>query len=411
MKKLQPVTFFAVALLLAGMAMWQYFDFYETGLLPTPLFDFGIWTATIALLSALLIGWVSGRVFRFAKAPSYTALLVFLLVVFALSFPEAAVRLTGQYHIDYGNPGHTFYASPNIAGHSGWIRKHSPGAAIAYKTGEFETSHMANALGYRDKEWSKVKPSGVDTRVLLLGDSFTEGVGAQRSWGEHLEEMLNTTCGQPIEVMNAGVGGSDIVYELKKLEHELLAYQLDVVLLCLNSTDIFDIVARGCTERIQMRKGKPVTRYKPAPRWEYFYGISHMVRWVCAMSGRTIGIEPTPTLLLRAEICIREHLVEFKQLTTRENIRFAVVFQPLDTDIKLGSNLVLQDLITRVARWGMTYVDLFPYFKDVYAMDSNSVYHYYWPIDRHLKDYKIVAEGVLNNLGCDYFAMPDSSAN
>jgi hypothetical protein len=52
-----------------------------------------------------------------------------------------------------------------------------PGAAIAYARPEVSYARQVNAMGLTDKEFTADKAPG-EYRIVALGDSFTEGVGA-----------------------------------------------------------------------------------------------------------------------------------------------------------------------------------------------------------------------------------------
>jgi hypothetical protein len=64
-------------------------------------------------------------------------------------------------------------------------------------------SLMTNSLGFRDKEIRQIPPSGAKPRVLMLGDSFTEGMVA---WDDTFVGRIAATFPQ-YEFLNGGVGG------------------------------------------------------------------------------------------------------------------------------------------------------------------------------------------------------------
>lgn len=59
-------------------------------------------------------------------------------------------------------------------------------------TPEFKTVYLINSFGIRDKEYSFVKPRQT-YRILVLGDSFTEGYGLniEHTFSKRLEFLLN----------------------------------------------------------------------------------------------------------------------------------------------------------------------------------------------------------------------------
>lgn len=76
-------------------------------------------------------------------------------------------------------------------------------------TGEFNVSYKINSFGMRDIERDIVKKNGIK-RILVLGDSFTEGVGVEQNqtYPSMLEKIMNEKNNATrFEVWNAGVGG------------------------------------------------------------------------------------------------------------------------------------------------------------------------------------------------------------
>jgi len=141
---------------------------------------------------------------------------------------------------------------------------------------EFRT----NSLGLRDREYSVPKPPNV-FRILMLGDSFTEGGGlpAEATVPKQLETLLNRNCGHAFEVVNAGVASYSPILEYLLLKTVGLALHPDLVVLEFDMTDLKDDLIRTATAKFDS-DGRPVAvpsdpRREPAllmppirkPRW------------------------------------------------------------------------------------------------------------------------------------------------
>lgn len=88
-----------------------------------------------------------------------------------------------------------------------------------------------NSLGFRGKEFGKKKEKGV-FRIIALGDSCTFGVGAEgTTYPEVLEEKINAINHTKYQVINAGVPGHTSSQTLLYMQHELLNYRPDLILL------------------------------------------------------------------------------------------------------------------------------------------------------------------------------------
>jgi len=75
------------------------------------------------------------------------------------------------------------------------------------------TIETVNSDGFRGRDYSVDKPKGV-YRIVVLGDSFTEGLGVNdnETFSYYLEQMLNALniSGKKFEVLNLAVGGTTL---------------------------------------------------------------------------------------------------------------------------------------------------------------------------------------------------------
>lgn len=123
---------------------------------------------------------------------------------------------------------------------------------------KYFVSYRFNALGCRGKDYHIPRPGGT-VRIVLLGDSFTMGVGVHEedTFGYQLERLLNEktvaqNSGITYEVVNCGVSGFGTREE--RLFYELFAakYEPDIVLLSMVWNDemsFADEIKKGYVNR------------------------------------------------------------------------------------------------------------------------------------------------------------------
>ncbi len=137
--------------------------------------------------------------------------------------------------------------------------KFKPNGTGRYKTTEFDTDYKINSLGLRDKEYSIPKPSNT-FRILMLGDSFTEGDGvfSNETFSKRLEEKLQSFS-SPVkfEVINAGVGSYSPLLEYLYLKNYGLQLQPDLVILNFDLSDVYDDISYTAAARFD-ENGLPV---------------------------------------------------------------------------------------------------------------------------------------------------------
>lgn len=117
---------------------------------------------------------------------------------------------------------------------------------------------QTNSLGLRDREYARPKPAGV-FRILMLGDSFTEGGGLplEDTVAKGVETRLGQRGCSAHEVVNAGVPSYSPILEyllLKELGPQLGA---DLVVLNFDMTDVHDDFIRTVLARLDA-DGLPV---------------------------------------------------------------------------------------------------------------------------------------------------------
>lgn len=177
-------------------------------------------------------------------------LLTLSTIIVCLGFLEIVVRMIEPKEVM-----RYFYSQDDNILHHKFI----PNASGRYKTTEFDTDYKINSLGLRDKEYSVQKPPNT-FRVLMVGDSFTEGDGvfSNETFSKRLEEKLQHQPGaMKFEVINAGVGSYSSLLEYLYLKNYGLQLQPDLVILNFDLSDVYDDITYTQTARFD-EKGIPI---------------------------------------------------------------------------------------------------------------------------------------------------------
>lgn len=127
--------------------------------------------------------------------------------------------------------------------HPVWNHQARPSAAFTHRVGDMAApfDYVTNSLGLRDsREFDVPKPAGV-TRVLVMGDSFTEGYFEDDTLSVRLERRLNG-LGRSTEfqVVNAGCPSYSPLLHYLRLKYQLANLQPDFVILNVDLTDVYD---------------------------------------------------------------------------------------------------------------------------------------------------------------------------
>jgi lysophospholipase L1-like esterase len=152
-----------------------------------------------------------------------------------------------------------------------------------------------NSRGLRDREIAYERTPGT-LRILMLGDSFTEGWGVpvEQTWSKRIERLY-AQRGISAEVINAGVGNYNTVMEVSWFLAEGRKYRPDIVVLNVTFNDAEPVPAHdnvkllpGLCEACVFLSGRTDTLLREAalrPDWKtYYLGLydAHSRGWIAA---------------------------------------------------------------------------------------------------------------------------------
>lgn len=167
---------------------------------------------------------------------SWLGLFLFSFLI-SLLFGEGMIRLIEGLKPRYSQGKDVIEFNP-LFGHL-----HKPNLKYKWRGRGFTGEVSTNSRGLRDREFGYKKKDGT-FRILVLGDSMTEGVHVKgkETYPKVLEELLNRYGERQVfEVINAGVVGWGTDSEMLFFRHEGYKYEPDMVLLAFNPwTDISD---------------------------------------------------------------------------------------------------------------------------------------------------------------------------
>lgn len=284
-----------------------------------------------------------------------------------------------------------------------------PYASCWRQSRDFKIEYQINSLGLREREITEEKPKGVK-RILLLGDSFTEGTGVslEATFGKQLEGLLD------LEVINAGVSGYSTLHEYLWLKERGFKLQPDLVILNVNETDLVEAAKyHQIWERHNFSDLRPELSGSMIDRLKLLTLIRDRVMplWRRKSESKTTVFINSPEYWRLVESDIRR--IDF--LTRGRNIPLLIVFQPhghhvgptawaqgrLAHGFRMGQIYpteipkLLADLAEEV---GFKFLDLTDTFA---AIDATA---FYFPYDGHwtAAGHKLAAETIYKYL-YDYF--------
>ncbi len=171
-----------------------------------------------------------------------------ILVAFGLC--EITIRILGTapdiFHVQDGR--YQLSSNPLIGYEMVPNYKSDEAVAMVDFTGQ------ANSLGFRDREHPVKKPGG-RYRILVLGDSITQGMGIDGRadmFTSVLEHVLIEN-GHDVDVLNFGVNGYNTRQEVEILREKGLQYQPDLVVVAYCVNDNY-LDSGGIIRALEQRK-------------------------------------------------------------------------------------------------------------------------------------------------------------
>ncbi|HWB63436.1 MAG TPA: GDSL-type esterase/lipase family protein [Chitinophagales bacterium] len=269
---------------------------------------------------------------------------------------------------------------------SKWFLINKPNSERLLHKPEFTYLHKFNADGLRTKVIPVTKARG-EIRIITLGDSFTEGLGAPQdsTWPALLANTFNSgKRDTTYNIINAGVSSSDPFYETYLLKYRLLKYQPDVVVMCINSSDIDDVLGRGGYERFMPDS---TVHVKDSPWWEPIYASSMIYRLVIhRVMHYTYNLVPQAEEARgreNAKIKLKDAVDMFKELAEEYHFKPVIIFHPMLSEIKTGIFPLSPLMVQTEKDSNLTVIDLYNQFETYFKQTGEPPENFYWQNDMH----------------------------
>lgn len=324
------------------------------------------------------------------KTIKYFLLLSAIFIVWL----ELLLRIKGTYYT-YTETVEGRYVTYYNARIKGLYHVWPPNQLISIQRSEFSYPYMANSLGLREVELTTMQTDSC--RIIFLGDSFTEGVGTpyDSSYPQLLGNRLKALYTPRLQIINAGISGSDPFYCYKLFEDKLLQYHPSLVIIAINSDDLNDYIYRGGMERFH---ADGTVHFRKGPWWEQLYRFSHAMRYyvhtVLQYNAAFIKQHDVQRMYGEAKTAILQCLMDFNKLCRKNGIEFLVVVHPFPNELKSASS-ALRDfrlMALKLDSLGVPNADIYVQMK-TYLADENPA-EYYWQKDTHYnsKGYALFAK-------------------
>lgn len=351
----------------------------------------GGYSTTLVFYISMLLG-----IYLFVKN---RVLLINLLAIVTIVFGfETYLRLFKESILDYNENNHkgifTFYSSPFTHFISRDELAREPDMEMELVTKEYRNTHKYNEMGYREMPLDSFRGR---PNFLLLGDSFSEGVGVEQdSMPARLMEKLISN----FRVYNAGLSGSDIFLETKKLNILGPILKPTLVILQLNTSDVADVYYRGGEERFGM------TTWQRAnfPWWEVPYSFSYIFRWIASQ-----GLGVNPSIWAENQLAKEHTLASLKKIYTeilhinsickQNNTQLLVVFNT--TLHELSNNFSVYDVYDKTLREkGIPHFYVYKKMNSKKLVPPERLGQLFYKYDQHytLEGYKLFSFFVIDHI-------------
>lgn len=374
---------FGAAVVGVAYLVWEIYWYKKIGLL------FIHWHTHLAFAALVVVGvvlpfwlWHKYRPSALAQNLLLSATALGLLLVLL----EGFLALTGL-NKEYMETRAGYFQSPYLHDSMNYYHTNYPHVTKSLSTPEYSFARSYNSLGYSGADWDTAKPAHV-RRIFTLGDSFTEGDGAaaDSSYPALLEDILLQN-GRAVEVMNAGLCGSDPVFSYKTIADRLLVFLPDVVVVTVHENDIYyDLPIRGGLERFV---NDSILHYKPAPAWEPLYALSYLSRLGFHLLDKNLSVPVADKARPAHNRATAQLLTDlFSRLDSLGGVHG---FEVVVVQLPLHKEIETPPYMFDFAQWQKTIaplphvsvLDLYPCYAATVAKDQKPLSAYFWKNDGH----------------------------
>lgn len=331
-----------------------------------------------------------------------------ITTIFMMFAAELFLRLgLGKYSNYHEQNGNRNYVSVYAYYNTSWFHVHEPNSNVHWSNKDLAHVRQTNSLGLSEREITTAKTAG-EYRIIVLGDSFTEGVGTSyaSTWVKVLEKRLGWGMpGRKITAINAGISGSDCYFEYVLLREKLVALAPNLVIVAVNHSDVEDIIIRGGMDRFQS-DGKLFVR-RTGPYWEWIYGISYIFRHIIHD-----GFQYNWMLLNPEEVNAEERIAAdkialcidgFSRLGSDRKFKILFVFHPYEVEIKDERYYpsAFNNLVSNLrSSNGIHMIDLLEYYRAGKTITKANSAEFFWQTDLHhnTKGYETMGSAIARKI-------------
>ena len=196
---------------------------------------------------------------------------------------------------------------------------------------------------------------------------------------------------------NAGVCGSDPIYQYHLLETKLQKYQPDLVIVNIGN-DMDDLVYRGGFERFE-KNGWVNNR-----NIELFYATSFIFRLIIhRVMGYNDLIMSNKSYLLKKQNAMNtmmEVITKFDKLSKQKDFQLLIVFYPDKGEVVSKKFIYWDKTIQYTTNNNIHTLNLLDYYIHQEQINIDNVNYYYWQSDGHhnAKGYEVYGKAVYEKL-------------
>jgi len=154
------------------------------------------------------------------------------------------------------------------------------GSELRLAQSEYDVTLRYNAFGFRGPDFPLEKAPG-ELRVLVLGDSFAEGIGvAERDrFADLLEADLAARASRPVRVLDAGQMGTGPTGYVRNLLEFGVALRPDLVIMTVYVGNDFGVGVAAETERV-VRETVPERAVADPTTWSSVLALAYVRRGI-----------------------------------------------------------------------------------------------------------------------------------
>ena len=330
-------------------------------------------------------------------------------LVYCILVLELGLRFLGKYDTYFEKKAGKYESIYKYRPQNALHKRQANDSFLSASQNEFSYQFVTNSWGYSDQEWTPNDSNSF--KILVLGDSFTEGVGTPQdsSW---VAQISKFDTAKKLQGFNAGIAASDPFTNFYALEKELKNLNPNLIIQIYTNQDFNeDILLRGGMKRFK----NEYLSYPSHSKMEIFYAYSHIYRMIYhRKSDKRYYVSKSDLKKLDVESSFQELIQLYNRWTIQNQIPVLLIFFHTESYYySIADSFYPLDIENRKVSQYLKIKSVSACYRNEFKKRGDSFHQLWWENDGHhnSEGYKMMAKCIEDVISQELISLYDEKMN